>query len=292
MRREGRPTAWSPAGDTIAFIAKREQQGKKDEAAAALRDRARRRRGAPRRRVATGIEAFKWFPDGKRIAFVAWVWPELKGEAAQAKRHKAFKDRKESGYATSEALYRYWDHSLPMGRVPQLHVLDVASGRIRDLFEGSGYELSRAEPDTNAFDISPDGRRIVFAFDPGRREAPRQLQRARRDRLAERQVATHRARQGWDCHAPRYSPDGTRSLSSPRTRARKHTMPPPARGVGRASGRWTRVSAEWDHEVHAPLRWADDASALLFTAEQTGPPPSVALRAADRRAEVIVPAAG
>ena len=30
-------------------------------------------------------------PDGRRIAFVSWVWPELKGSQAQAKRHKAFK---------------------------------------------------------------------------------------------------------------------------------------------------------------------------------------------------------
>ena len=113
-----------------------------------------------------GVESFKWFPDGRRLAVVSWVDPALKGQAAQAERRKLEKDRKESAYLTEEGFYRFWDHSLPMNRVPHLHVLDVASGEVRDLFEGTDFELSRAEPDADTFDISPDGRRIVFSFDP------------------------------------------------------------------------------------------------------------------------------
>ena len=114
--------------------------------------------------VPTGVESFKWFPDGKRIAFVSWVWPELKA-AAQAEALRAHKSRKESAYVTDEALYRFWDHHIPMGRVPHLHVMDIDTGKVRDLFEGSDWELSRAEPDAKTFDIAPDGRRIAFAFD-------------------------------------------------------------------------------------------------------------------------------
>ena len=123
--KDGQPRG-RPRGDLIAFIAKREQQGRKDDEAQLYLiapDGGEARRAGD---VATGVEAFRWFPDGQRIAFVSWVWPELKGAAAQAKAHKAFKERKESGYVTSEAQYRYWDHHLPMGRVPHLHVLDIA----------------------------------------------------------------------------------------------------------------------------------------------------------------------
>ncbi len=139
--KDGQP-AWSPTGERIAFLAKREQHGAKDETQqlyVIAPD------GGEARRVsdfAPGIESFKWLPDGQRIAFVAWVWPELRGSKAQAKRFKEFKERKESAYVTSEAQYRYWDHSLPMGRVPHLHLLDLASGRIVDLFEGTDWELS------------------------------------------------------------------------------------------------------------------------------------------------------
>jgi dipeptidyl aminopeptidase/acylaminoacyl peptidase len=96
--KDGRP-AWSPAGDAIAFVAKREQEGRKDETPqlyVIAPD------GGEARRVsdfAPGIEAFKWFTDGKRIAFVAWVWPDARGTKAQAKKQKAWKERKESGYA-------------------------------------------------------------------------------------------------------------------------------------------------------------------------------------------------
>ena len=116
---------WSPRGDLIAFTAKREQQGKKDDETqlyVIAPDGGEARRAAE---VATGVEAFRWCPDGRRLLFISWVRPELKGSAAQAKAHKAFKERKESGYATSEAQYRFWDHNLPQGRVAHLHLREL-----------------------------------------------------------------------------------------------------------------------------------------------------------------------
>ena len=266
--KDGQP-AWSPAGDQIAFVAKREQQGKKDEAAqlyaiAPDGGEARRLTG-----FAPGIEAFKWFPDGKRIAFIAWVWPELKGGKAQAKKLKEFKDRKATGYATSEAQYRFWDHNLPMGRVAHLHVLDVASGRITDLFEGSAYELPRTDPDANTFDISPDGRHIVFAFDP---QTEKRIEN--RKALVELHVATAKfaaltADADWDFDAPCYSPDGGHIALIAAHTGKKHTLPGHA-AVLKRGGHWQLLSDAWDHAVDAPLRWADDASALYFAAEDRG----------------------
>ena len=261
--------AWSPNGSGIAFVAKREQEGKKDEAPQLYLIAPD---GGEARRLtqfAPGIEAFKWFPDGKRIAFVAWVWPELKGEKAQAKRHKEFKERKETGYATSESLYRFWDHHVPMGRVAHLLVLDVASGRITDLFEGTPYELSRAEPDANAFDISPDGRRIAFAYDP---DPDKRLDNCRA--LFELELRTRKFTpavldKAWDLDAPRYSPDGETLAFIAANQGKKHTMPAQLALLPR-NGRWKVISADWDHSVNAPLRWAGDASALYFTAEQRG----------------------
>src|SRR5882724_6129907 len=100
--KDGQPQ-WSPRGTLIAFVAKREQQGSKDDVPQLYLiapDGGEAQRAAA---VATGVEAFRWFADGRRIAFVSWVWPELKGAKAQAKRAQEFKDRKETGYATSEA---------------------------------------------------------------------------------------------------------------------------------------------------------------------------------------------
>ncbi|MFN7726050.1 MAG: TolB family protein, partial [Rubrivivax sp.] len=108
--KDGQP-AWSPKGDLIAFVGRREQEGRKDEQSQVYviaPDGGEARRVGE---VATGVEAFRWCPDGRHVVFVSWVWPDEKGSAAQARRAKAFKDRKETGYATSEAQYRYWDHN-------------------------------------------------------------------------------------------------------------------------------------------------------------------------------------
>ena len=53
-------------------------------------------------------------------------------------------------HRTSEAQYRFWDHHLPLGRVAHLHLLELRAdgrpGKVSDLFEGTPYELSRADP--------------------------------------------------------------------------------------------------------------------------------------------------
>ena len=285
--KDGQPR-FSPLGDAIAFVARREQEGAKDDQPQLYLippDGGEARRTAT---VATGVETFRWFPDGRRIAFVSWVWPEERGAAAQARRHKAWKDRKETGYITSEAQYRHWDRNLPMGRVPHLHLLDIRTGRVRDLFEGTAYELTRAEPEGENFDISPDGRRIVFSFDPAAEKRP-----DGRFALAEMEVASGKvtviARDAeWDFCAPRYSPDGQSVAFIASHQGLKHTMPAWLAVWERKSRRWEALSAEWDHGVKAPLHWADDGSAVLLCAEDQGRCHLWRFDLSERRAEPLV----
>ena len=266
--KDGQP-AWSPTGAQIAFVAKREQQGKKDDAPqlyVIAPD------GGEALRVSEftpGVEAFKWFPDGKRIAFIAWVWPELKGSKAQAKKQKEFKDRKATGYVTSEAQYRFWDHNLPMGRVAHLHVLDVASGRVTDLFEGTAYELPRTDPDAECFDIAPDGRHIVFSHDPQPQKRIENRKALVELNLRAAKFAALTKNPDWDFESPRYSPSGTHIAMTAAHTGKKHTMPGRAALLERG-GRWQLLSDEWDHAVEGPLRWSADASALFFCAEDRG----------------------
>jgi hypothetical protein len=53
-----------------------------------------------------------------------------------------------------------------MGRVVHLLRVNVDTGATTDLLEGTPYQLPRADLNAEMFDISPDGRRIVFMYDP------------------------------------------------------------------------------------------------------------------------------
>ena len=261
--------AWSPKGGAIAFLAKREQEGRKDDTAQLYLIAAD---GGEARRIsdfAPGIEAFKWFADGKRIAFVAWVWPELQGTKAQARRWKQWKERKETGYVTAEAQYRFWDRNLPMGRVAHLHVIDVENGRIVDLFEGKRLELQRMDPDANVFDVAPDGRHIVFSFDPAEEKGLDNCKALAEINVKSGSVATLAVDSGWDFEAPSYSADGARVAFVATNLGKRHTAPANA-GVLERGGAWRILTAAWDHAVNAPLRWSADGSALYFSAEDRG----------------------
>ena len=289
--KDGQPR-WSPRGDLIAFTAKREQQGSKDKESQLYLiapDGGEAHRAAE---VTTGVEAFRWCPDGRRVVFVSWVWPGLKGVKAQAKAHKDFSERKETGYATSESQFRHWDRNLPLGRVARLQVLELgaagAPAKVRDLFEGTSYELARADPGCDHFDISPDGKRVVFVFDPAAvKRADGRLALAEMDIRSGRTEVLVRDAQ-WDLSAPRYSPDGQRIAFTASHVGLKHTMPAQLALWHREAHQWDVISAEWDHEVHAPLHWEEDGQALLFSAEQKGRRHLWHFDIADRRAEVLV----
>ena len=278
---------WSPRGDLIAFLGKRQHEGMKDDSAqlyVIAPD------GGEARRVAsmpTGVEAFRWFPDGRRIAFVSYVWPDLKGARAQARRAQEWKDRKETGYVTSQAQYRHWDHFIPQDRVAHLHVVDVETGKVRDLFEGIELELPRAEPNAETFDVSPDGRRIAFVHDAGGEKRADSDWQVSEVEVASRRVRTLVAEAGWRFNAPRFSPDGHTLALLARHQGRRHTLPDQLALCTR-DGAWEVVSADWDHDVHAPLVWEDGAQAVYCIAEDRARAHVWRFDLPSRSAEVVV----
>ena len=290
-QKDGKPR-WSPRGDRIAFVGKREQSGAKDEEAqlyVIAPDGGEAERAAT---VATGVDDFRWLPDGRRLVFISWVWPELKGEKAQTRRMAEWRKRKETGYATSETQYRFWDHNLPQGREPMLHLLEPgrhgAAARVRNLFEGTPYRLKRADPDAHTFDVSPDGRHIAFAFDPApEKRIENRLSIAEMD-LRSGRVDVLLQDADWTFDAPCYSPDGNRIACLAQHDGLKHTMPDQLAVWERDSHTWDVHSAEWDRAVQAPLQWEDDGLSVLLMAEQEGRKHLWRFDLADRRAERVV----
>jgi dipeptidyl aminopeptidase/acylaminoacyl peptidase len=266
--KDGEPQ-WSPDGRWIAFVAKRPAPDgdKGDEESqvyliAPDGGEARRLTDMP-----TGAFGIKWFPDSRRIAFLSWVWPDVKGLDKLAKRYRRFKDDKVKAHVVEHSAYRFWDHWLSDGRV--LHVLSVEidGGRIRDLFAGSRYEIVKADPSAHSYDISPEGDEIVFPFDPAEDKrfdhehalVALDLRKGRFRTLTAGSTLNH--------ESPRYSPDGrwiahlTQDLRKSPIAAHRLTL------IDRRSGKSDIVKGAWDRSVHAPLAWSGDSQSVLFAAE-------------------------
>jgi dipeptidyl aminopeptidase/acylaminoacyl peptidase len=195
---------WSPDGRWIAFTAKRKDDDEPQVYLIAPDGGEARRLTA----VATGCAALKWFPDGKRIAFVSWVWPDLASDAEQAKRRKERREAKVKAYITERAEFRFWDRWLTDGREAHLMVCDVATGRCRDVLAGTGLALPPWDPSAADYDIAPDGRQLALTADLA--VEPRMMNQ--RDivtvDLATRKKRVLTAKSGTDDAWPTYSPDG------------------------------------------------------------------------------------
>ncbi len=256
---------WSPDGAHIAFTAKRKGD---DEPQIYLIDPSG---GEARRltRLATGCGSLRWFPDGKRIAFVSRVWPDLATDAQQAKRLKARKDDKVKAHVTERGEYRFWDHWLTDGREPHVFVVDVATGRCRDALAGTGLALPPWDPSADDFDVAPDGREIAITADL----APEPAMMNQTDivvvELASRRkrvltAATTTA----DAH-PRYSPDGRLIAFHSYDTRRAFNDQGHVSLLDRKSGRIRRLAPAFDRAT-THLAWRPDSAALLFCVEDRG----------------------
>ena len=266
--KDGQP-AWSPDSEQIAFVAKREWRGRKDDEPQVYLiapDGGEARRLT---QLATGVSGIKWFPDGKRIAFISWVWPTLRGAAAQARRFKERKEDKVKAHVVEQYTYRFWDHWLADGRVPHLFVADVSSGACRDLFEGTPYELIRADPDQHVYDISADGRFIAFGYDPApEKKLDGEFDIVELDLGARRFHNLTPAEPHRDYHHPRYAPDGARIACLSADVRRNMRAQKQITLIERRTGRVEIASRRWDQWIEAPLRWSSDGKEILCAAQE------------------------
>ena len=255
-RRDSDPQ-WSPDGQWIGFVSKRGEGKEGDEAGQLYRIAADGGEAERLTSLATGVSGLRWFPDSSRIAFLSWVWPDLKTEKEQAARVKQDKDDKLKAIIVESNHYRYWDHWFPRGRKPHLHILDLRTGKCRDLFAGTGLHLPPQDPDANDFDISPDSREIAFSFDAEPDPAEfaftdivvLEVASGRSVNLTEAFGRPHKHA----CATPRYSPDGEWIAFRAMDYGRAHNEQARAWLIRRRSGDVTPLTTQWDRGVNAPL---------------------------------------
>ncbi len=253
---------WSPDGRAIAFIAKRPGD-EEPQLYVIAPDGGEARRLT---QLATGCASLKWFPDGRRIALISSVWPDLRTDAAQARRRKERKDAKVKAHITERGDFRYWDHWLTDGREPHIFVCDVATGACRDALAGTGVALPPWEPHAEDYDIAPDGSEIALTVD--RDSEPRMMNQCD---IVTVDLATRRTRvltenSGMSDVQPMYAPDGSGIVWRTFDTKRAFNDQGHLTHHDRRSGRTRRLAPHLDRPT-SRVQWTADSSAILFLTE-------------------------
>jgi dipeptidyl aminopeptidase/acylaminoacyl peptidase len=263
---------WSPDGKWIAFLAKRASAKPADKGNDPADDEAQvwviAPDGGEARRITsmpTGAFGMQWFPDSRRIMFMSWVWPDTKLEKL-GKRWKAKKDDKVKAHVLEHSAYRWWDHWLSDGRAPRLFSVDVDTGKVRDVFGDTNYELVRADPSGYYYDISPDGREVAFCWDPAEdKRFDHETELVVMD-LATRKGRTLTGSSKLSFEAPRYSPDGTTIAVLAQDLRRSPVAEARLVLVDRDTEKLS-IKSGWDRSLQPPLAWSEDSTAVWFHAE-------------------------
>ena len=256
---------WSPDGRWIAFTAKRKDD-EEPQIYLIAPDGGEARRLTT---LATGCASLKWFPDGKRIAFVSWVWPDLATDALQAKRRKERKDAKVKAHVTERASSASGTIGSPTGAS---RTSSSATSRPGAAATRSREPVSRCRRGIRRridFDIAPDGREIAITVDL----APEPQMMNQPDivavDLATRRKRVLTARTSTSDTHPRYSPDGRALVFQAYDTKRSFNDQGHLVLLSRAGGAMRRLAPKLDRAA-THVAWTPDSRAVLCTVEDRG----------------------
>ncbi len=241
-----------------------------------------------------GVVDPRWFPDGRRVAFLSEMSAAAPGVAGAAALRKV-EDESPAPVRVSESrVYRYWDHWLETRRHHHVLCLDLASGAISDLTPDSRRWFDPMDP-VGEYDIAPDGRELAFSacaseepHDPLRWGVfTVKLRPASRGRLlASRPRELGRSWRG-GARRPRYSPDGRSLLYGGRREVDFYADRIRLVLRDRARGSEQVLTEAWDRSAEG---WLFDPAGrrILLLAEEAGRSAlyAIGMAAARRRGQV------
>jgi dipeptidyl aminopeptidase/acylaminoacyl peptidase len=273
---DSRNPVFSPDGRHLAFESKRG----KDEASQLYvlpmsGGEARRLTELP-----TGAGHARWFADGRSLAFISQVWPDLESWEDQAERLKEQKDSKVSAKTWDRAPVRHWDTWLDE-REPHVYRIPLQGGEVQAITRGSGRFLPRATAARGHYDLSPDGETLVFVADSDDSGVRPNLDLYRVPVAGGEAVNLTPDNPASDS-SPRFSPDG-RSIAYAQQaivgfyadRARLSLMRPD--GSGR------RVLTEAVDRSFSSFEWTDGGRSLISAVDDAGTRRLHRVRASDGR---------
>ncbi len=198
----------------------------------------------------------RWFPDGKRIAFMTSVFAEKPSLDDAAKLKKEREDDPCKVHVSESRIFRYWDRWLTDGRVHHLFGLDLESRVLMDLTPGWKRWFSPEDP-FGQYRIAPDGREIAFgacASDPPHDpwlwgvfavDVPAVFRaKAKAGRI--RQISSSEFR---DTSSPQYTPDGRWIVYGMQREYDFYADKVRLVALNRATGKHTVLTEAWDRSA-------------------------------------------
>jgi dipeptidyl aminopeptidase/acylaminoacyl peptidase len=243
--------------------------------------------------VPGGVGAFRFTPDGKRLVLTAEVWPECGADAAcNRKRDEAMEKGKMKAYVADRLLFRHWD-AWEDGKRTHVLVMDLADPKAptRDLTPGDFDSPAFSVGGGADFDVSPDGRELVFTSNREAQPASSTnsdlwvvpIDGSPESLAAPKNItARNHAFDG----SPRYSPDGL-SIAYKMQRVPGYESDRSVLATyDRAAGTSRVVTEGLDAWVNA-FRFTPDSKRVLFTADAKGRTPLHALDLATGKISVV-----
>jgi len=254
--------AWSPDGKMIAYVSNREGAAKQ----VYLYDVA----GGSTKKLTTldgGASAVKWTPDSSAVVLVSDIYPECgvdptcikqKTDAAGARPSKA--------RVIDKLLFRRWNAWQEPTRA---HIIYYPlSGAARDLTPGTFDAPPFSVGGGDEFDVSPDGRELVYTRDTEERPELSTNSDLFIVPIAGGDAKRITTRRGADT-TPKYSPDGKwiawRSQARPGFESDLLELWLYNRGTGGT----TRLAADFPNWIES-VAWAPDSRTLYVTAPEKG----------------------
>ncbi len=258
--------AWSPDGKTIAYVSNRDGGAKQvwlyDVATAASRKLTD---------LSGGAASLKWLPDSSGVVFVSDVYPEC-GVDVQCTRDKTATaaNQPSKAHVITNLLYRHWT---TWQEPTRSHIVyyPISGGGARDLTPGTFDAPPFSLGGGDEFDVSPDGRELVYARDTDPHPEVSTNSDVFIVPLAGGEARRITTRTGADT-SPKYSPDGKWIAYRSQSRAGYESDLFELWIYNRATGARTRLAGNFPNWIEA-YTWAPDSRTIYFTTSENAREP-------------------